>query len=141
MTQYSCKSQFICRIPVEVRNIYKRCTDSWLLEIYCTNVRSDYTSYIGLSHLCKFLLYQYMLDVANISSRNLLKLTTHWKCYGDTSLPQPLCTTQQAFLLSKIHWMVSMGTPPSRIPTKKKLQGFRSRLTRGQKFPQLCRSG
>jgi len=41
--------------------MYRWCTDSWLLEIYCKNVRSGYTSYIVLSHVCKFLLYQYVL--------------------------------------------------------------------------------
>jgi len=124
MTQYNCKSYFMYRIPVPVLNIYRWHTDSWLLQIYCKNVCSDYTSYIALLHLCKFLLYQYALNVATISSCNLLKLTTHLKWQGDTSIPQHLCTTQQAFLSSKIYWMVSMGTPSSRLPTKRSCKEY-----------------
>ena len=74
---------------VPVLNMYRWCTDSWLLEIYCKNVHSNYTSYIVLSHLCKFLLHQYVLDVATISWSNLLKLMTHLKWHGDTSLLSP----------------------------------------------------
>jgi len=58
----------------------ERHTNTWQIEIYYKNVFSAYwlqTSCRLLTHFCKFFLYQYLLDVATVSSSTLLKFTTH----------------------------------------------------------------